>query len=388
MKRMTWEEILVHPFVKGHVLISKSTVCNPLTRPLSANTLQAKEQQRKDSVKNKHFKSNSSKSSEPNDLSHMSDHKKSSASKNSKTSQNSSNFEAGLNEKLNFIEDNHPIETDEWIVFFAKEVIDGDMTSLTQPSQTNIIVSPLRNSNANSKVLSFVARLLSIPFVVKGTSEDTLFQIKKVYLEVKLVPNLVYSSKLLLRGYREDTPFGASPSPVNSPVPSKECYRALSELTEEDFQALEYMFLLVSHLVHLDDRFLIQFCDAIVVLTQKKRVRIVCDVIAVLTHVLRKCPENSEIIEKILFNGSNNSEEKQINFVDLLRHSSLLLKERACYFLLFIGKKLPENTVGMIWSNDIRETLEALMYDSIDTVRNAAEVTVIELKSKEYYLKS
>lgn len=86
-------------------------------------------------------------------------------------------------EKLNFIEDNQPIETDEWIVFLQKtiqEVINGEMGTLMQPGQTNIIVSPLRNSNANSKVLSFVARLLSIPFVIKGTSEDTLSQIKKV----------------------------------------------------------------------------------------------------------------------------------------------------------------------------------------------------------------
>lgn len=54
------------------------------------------------------------------------------------------------------------------------------MSSLVQPNLTNIIVSPLRNSNSNSKVLSFVAKLLSIAFVIKGTSEETVEQIKKV----------------------------------------------------------------------------------------------------------------------------------------------------------------------------------------------------------------
>ncbi|XP_018564380.1 serine/threonine-protein kinase fused [Anoplophora glabripennis] len=481
-KRMTWDEILCHPFVKGHVTLSKNTTSMPLTRPLSANTLQLKEQQRKDSIKSKHNKAASSKSNECNE--YAPEQKKSSASKNSKTSsqhsnnstkrsnsqdiknnnveehlqnlslenknkgfsswetnkldyseqkksgerknlnknetykdskanidhvkQNCSEKETGekskMNkcfiEKLNFIEDNQPIETDEWIVFLQRtiqEVINGEMGTLIQPSQTNIIVSPLRNSNANSKVLTFVARLLSIPFVIKGTTEDTLTQIKKVYLDVKLVPNLVYASKLLLREYREHTPSEAS-SPGNSPLPSTaESYRGISELCTEDFQALEYMFLLISHLVHLDDHFMMQFCDAVVVLTSyvlmklmlllsKRRLRIVLDVMAILTHLLRQCPENGEIIEKILLKESNNPDVKQINFVDLLRHSNSILRERSSYFLLFIGKCLPESTMRVFWSDVLRDTLEALMYDSIETVRNAAEVAVSELKSKDYYI--
>ncbi|KAJ8942227.1 hypothetical protein NQ314_010127 [Rhamnusium bicolor] len=455
-KRMTWEEILSHPFVKGHIQISKNTTHMPLTRPLSANTLQVKEQQRKDSIKNKHVKSTSSRSAETNDHDqpHTSDQKKPITPKNSKTSQNSNNVEGSkkpnnqdiknnnmvldedmenlsleikniapknmknqnksqasnvskknvetsteicterddFKEKLNFIEDNHPIETDEWIMFLQKsiqEVINGEMASLLQPSQTNIIVSPLRNSNANSKVLSFVAKLLSIPFVLKGTTEDTLSKIKEVYLEIKLVPNLVYASKLLLREFRGETPSGASPSPNNSPLPSAiENYRALSELSEEDFQALEYMFLLISHLVYVDDNFLIQFCDSVVVLNvyvlmklmlllSKQKIRIVLDVIAILTHLLRKFPENNDIIEKILLNESNNADIKQINFVDLLRHSNLLLRERTCYFLLLVSKTLPENTVKIFWNSTLRETLEALMYDSIETVRNVSSFSTV-----------
>lgn len=89
-----------------------------------------------------------------------------------------------------------------------------------------------------------------------------------MYLEVKLVPNLVYASKLLLREYREHTPSETSPSPGNSPLPSTmESYRSISELCSDDFQAIEYMFLLISHLVHLDDCFMLQFCDAVAVLT-------------------------------------------------------------------------------------------------------------------------
>ncbi|XP_023021946.2 STKc_STK36 domain-containing protein fused [Leptinotarsa decemlineata] len=481
LKRLTWDEILSHPFVKGHIIISKNSTDAPLTRPLSPNTLQAKEQQMKDSIKNKHIKLPCSKTPTQEQCSGTTQNK-SSNSKANKTSQNSStgenikksnsqdlknnnskqnsifpskeessqkssttfdhkensipqrtpgperiiqnhglnhvspkkNIEANENvsqdsnkisakNTFSFIEDNQPIETEEWILFLQRslqEVIAGEMVSLTQIGQTNVLVSPLRNPNANSKVLSFVARLLSIPFVVKGVSEDTLVQIKKVYLEVKLVPNLVYATKLLVREHYEnqDSTSSDSSSPIDSPLPKSETYRRLSELCDEDVQALEYIFLLVSHLVHTSDDFLLQFCDAIVVLsiypllgillslTCKRKVRVVADLLAILSQLLRKLPENCDIVEKILiFTQSKDTERNKINFVDLLRHSSHLLRERTCLFILLMSKNLPENSVKLFWDTNVRETLEALVYDSIETVRNAAELTVLEIKSKSFY---
>lgn len=48
---MSWPEILVHPFVKDHVVITSSNAPSmPFTRPMSANTLQVKEQQRKEHI--------------------------------------------------------------------------------------------------------------------------------------------------------------------------------------------------------------------------------------------------------------------------------------------------------------------------------------------------
>ncbi|KAG5899921.1 hypothetical protein JTB14_002472 [Gonioctena quinquepunctata] len=482
-KRMTWDDILNHPFVKGHIIISKNSAGAPLTRPLSPTTLQAKEQQRKESIKNKHIKSPLSSSKTPiQEQATSAVQTKPNTPKASKTSHNSSGGsvkksnsqdlknnnvdgnsasqpEENLNEKssvaedhrkigiteemtglennvqnisLNsgsskknmeasvdisedsnkfctrntfcFIEDNQPIETEEWIVFLQRslqEVMNGEMVSLMQISQINVLVSPLRNPNASSKVLGFVARLLSIPFVVKGVSEDSLMQIKKVYLEVKLVPNLMYASKLLVREQRKNQDsLSDSPSPNNSPLPpTTESYRLLSDLCDEDVQALEHIFLLIAHLVYISDDFLIQFCDAVVVLsvyplmqmflclTCKRRVRVVGDILATLTHLLRKLPENSDIIEKILLpNKSDNPAANQINVVNLLRHSSHLLRERTCYFVLLMSNILPENIVNIFWNSTIRETLEALVYDSIETVRNAAEQTVIGLKTKAFYM--
>ncbi|CAG9863595.1 unnamed protein product [Phyllotreta striolata] len=439
-KRITWNEILVHPFIKGHVNIAKKTPPQSLTRPLSPNTSQAKEQQRKESMKNKLSKIPSPKPVETPSTSKTSKHSSEQQKKlNSQDMQNNNahldvdvkitestdqkSLENDLSnlrissiktieqlsqgslvkstlQTFNFIEDNQPIETDEWIAFLTRtiqEIIDGELVSLTESSQANVIVSPLRNPNATSKVLNFVARLLSIPFVIKDVNQDCLTKIRKVYLEVKLVPNLVYACKLLLRECREDSSSDLS-SPINSPLPlGVERYRKLSELSEDDFQAIQHIFTLIAHLVHIDDDFLLQFCDSVVVLSVyllvklllslnvKAKLRIVADVLAVLTRLLKQLPENGDVVVKIISSDSDHPDNAPLDLVDLLKHSEPLMRERTCYFVLWLSKTQQFNVVRSLWNVSIKDTLEALMYDSMETVRNAAECTVIELKSKDYY---
>lgn len=454
-KRITWEEILNHPFVNGHIILSDNSNSMPLTKPMTPNTLIIKEQQRKDSVKNKNVRASSSKSNhkqgstsiskipsvksleektkletsniENNNLEKGSDSCKSSKeiissdkkiTDNENASQNSQkSSEVSIDNKIqniiesteklkfsdksfNFIEDNQPIETEEWIAFLQKsihEVLTGELISLTQTNQTNILISPLRNSNTNSKVLSLIAKLLSLPLILRGVSSDTLNQIKNVYFEIKLVPNLVYASKLLLRQHDDSTPT-STPSPDNAtPVNNSEMYKIISDLCIEDFDALEHIYLLITHLIYWDNQFLIQFCDAVVVLTiyvllrlllsfsSKGKDKIVADVLAILTHILRKYPENANLIEKVLINDTNHCSVGSVHFVDLLRHSNPILRERTCYFLQFIGKVVSDSTIQTFWNDNVKETLEALMYDSIEAVRNAAEVANFEFISKNYY---
>ncbi|XP_044264417.1 serine/threonine-protein kinase fused [Tribolium madens] len=359
-KRINWEEILNHDFVKGHILICNDSTNMPLTKALSENTLHVQEQQRKDHMCNK-AKSSEPKVS-PQDMKN-----------NNLSSQNSSI------RNDTFIEESHPIETEEWIVFLQKsmeEVIGGELTSLTQTYLANIIVSPLRNTNTSPKVLTYVAKLLSLPFALRGVSHEMKEQIKKVYLEVKLVPNLIYSSKKIMKVFDSS---------------SDETYKDVSDLTEDDFQALECIYVLLTHLVHLDNEFLSQLCDSIAVLNVysilksfllicKSRLQLVMDLLAILTHVLRVFPENFELIDRIVLN-----EGKTVNFVELLRHNNPLMQERTCFFLLFLGKHSPANKMEVFWNETVRETLEALMYDSIGSVRNAADRTVEELRCKDFY---
>lgn len=90
----------------------------------------------------------------------------------------------------------------------------------------------------------------------------------QVYLEVKLVPNLVYASKLLLRKVNSPTESTGSSTDEPAPLKSKrvDCYKSLETLEVEELQALEHVYTLVCHIVHLNDEFVMQFCDAIVIL--------------------------------------------------------------------------------------------------------------------------
>nr|CAH7763638.1 unnamed protein product [Callosobruchus chinensis] len=419
LKRMTWDDILEHPFVKGHLVLSDDTSSMPLTRQMTPNSLQIKETQRKESVKNRQSKSSASKSNEKSEQSGEKAKEQTSevntdtvASGTSiveqldETSHKNSEAEpfthdteasASISKTFNFIEDHQPIETEEWIVFLQRtmqEIINGELTSVSETSQANVIVSPLRNPNASPRVLTYVCKLLALPFVAKDVSDESVAQVKDLYKDIKIVPNLVYASKLLVRDYKGSSSSGST-SPANSSVPAVlENYKDAANLTLEDFDALENIYMVICHLVHLDEQFLIQFCDALVVLsvyklmklflllTSQQKYQIVSDVLAILTQISRKVPENADVIEKVV---TSSISDRNINFVELLRSSDALVRERTCYFLLNFGRHASENTMAELWDETLKETLEALMYDSIEDVRSAAEVAVTELKSKDFY---
>jgi hypothetical protein len=109
----------------------------------------------------------------------------------------------------------------------------------------------------------------------------------------------VYASKLL--AYQKDCNIGdLSPSSTRYP-----------DLSADELQALECIYLLLCYLVYAAEDFLIQFCDAVAVLNAtsllqqflllgRRKVRIVTDLLAILSHVLRALPENAGLIEQIV----------------------------------------------------------------------------------------
>uniref|UniRef100_A0A1B0CCX9 non-specific serine/threonine protein kinase n=1 Tax=Lutzomyia longipalpis TaxID=7200 RepID=A0A1B0CCX9_LUTLO len=235
-----------------------------------------------------------------------------------------------------------PIENEEWLAFIHRsmqEILDGELDSLKQQNLVSIIVSPLRNSKASCKVVESVAQLLSLPFILGGPP-SILLDIRSVYVEVKLVPNLVYASKLLTCKRDVETP--DSPSPIQN---ANYTCKTLKDLTQEEVKTLASLYELVCHLVHLSDSCLSQFCDA---------------------------------LAKIVF-------DEKVDLVKFLKHNSNLLRYRTCTLLRILGR-FSCASLQTKWSSGMRETLEVLVHDSDEQVRNEAESVLMEFRNLSFYI--
>lgn len=92
-----------------------------------------------------------------------------------------------------------PIETEEWLQFIFKsmqEVLDGDLEIYKQENMMTMIVGLLRDPKFNSKVIDHVVQIICLPYTI-DMPKSLIDEIDKMYLQLKLVPNLVYASKLL-----------------------------------------------------------------------------------------------------------------------------------------------------------------------------------------------
>jgi len=199
-----------------------------------------------------------------------------------------------------------PIENGEWIAFLQKsmeEIMEGDIDSMLQQNCVSVFVSPLRNPAANCRVIEFVACLLALPFTV-SVSQTNLKKIEKVYLDVRVIPNLIYAIKLLMLKCSDSESYAADK--VNNAT-----MRSASSLSADELQALERVLLVVCRLVYIEDQFLMQFCNAIYIVNgvpflqelltlEKRKTRIVTDLVAILNNVLRSQPENAELVERVV----------------------------------------------------------------------------------------
>ncbi|XP_034251590.1 serine/threonine-protein kinase fused [Thrips palmi] len=286
---------------------------------------------------------------------------------------------------LSWISDDNPqpIECEEWLVFLQKtmeEVMDGEVDMMKQENFIAMLVSHLRNPHASSKVVEYVACLLSLPFVVNGVNDDALTRIKEVYLVVKVVPNLVYASNLLTQHKMTD----------NKP----DVEETDSDLGADELQAIECIYLLLCHLTHLSIDFLTQFCDAVAIfncvallrqllLLGRRKARIVADLLAILAHILRVLPESALIVEQIALGSVEGEKGKGLSSI-LKNKTCPLLRSRCCHLLRQLGK-CSCRALQNAWSPGLRSALESLLNDSSDLVSKAAEEAVSKLKCLVFY---
>lgn len=281
------------------------------------------------------------------------------------------------------------IENEEWVAFLHRsiqEVLDGELDSLKQQNLVSIIVAPLRNTNATPEVVEGVAQLLSLPLILGGPS-SVLDLIKTVYAEVKLVPNLMFASKLLM-STKSISDSNSSVPPVAS---NKNAIRPVSELTKDEIVTASRLYELICHLVHLKEQFLSQFCDAVVILSgddllinflnhdfkNKNTVRITNCVIALLCCILRELPENADLVEKIIFSS-------KLDLIRLMKHEDQLLRMRLCMLFRLLGR-FSLRGLQNIWTSEVRKIIESFVVDKNEEVRMEAQCMLDELKHFSFY---
>lgn len=90
-------------------------------------------------------------------------------------------------------------------------------------------------------------------------------------MDVKLVPNLMYASKLLIYQRLQVVNKESSSSVVGAAsVKSLTIHprlRSISELQMDEIRCAAQLYELICHLVHLRQQFLIQFCDSVAILS-------------------------------------------------------------------------------------------------------------------------
>ncbi|XP_024870145.1 serine/threonine-protein kinase fused isoform X1 [Temnothorax curvispinosus] len=279
-----------------------------------------------------------------------------------------------------------PIENEEWIAFLQRsmeEVMEGEIDSLLQQNCVSVFVSPLRNPAAGCRVVEYVTCLLSLPFTV-SVSKENLKKIERVYLDVRVVPNLVYAIKLLM-SERSDNELNAI---VNVGT------RSASSLSADELQALECAMLVLCRLVYIENQFLMQFCDAIYIVNgmpllqqlltlEKRKARVVADLIAILNNVLRSQPENAELVEQVVLRTKTpGASVEQLN--KLLSHRQTVLRARTCTMIRLLGRFCCR-ALQQVWNKSLRNLMEGLIKDEDEYVRRAAEDAVNELKQLTYY---
>ncbi|XP_043498981.1 serine/threonine-protein kinase fused isoform X1 [Polistes fuscatus] len=279
-----------------------------------------------------------------------------------------------------------PIENEEWVAFLQRsmeEVMEGEVGSLLQQNCVSVFVSPLRNQGAGYRVVEYVACLLSLPFVI-SVSRENLESIERVYLDVRVVPNLVYAIKLLM-SERSDSESNTTDSGGT---------RSASTLSADELQALECTMLLLCRLVYVQEQFLTQFCDAIYIVNgmpllqqlltlEKRKARVVADLVAILNNILRSQPENAELVEKVvLYSKTHGGMVEQ--FSKLLAHRQGVLRARTCTLVRLLGRFCCR-ALQQVWGKSLKNLIENLLLDEEENVRHSAEEAIGELKQLTYY---
>ncbi|XP_023248255.1 serine/threonine-protein kinase fused [Copidosoma floridanum] len=400
-QRLTWPNLLKHPFVKNRILIVEENMPVLMKKLFSATHYGA------NSLQDKNFDKTDSQIY-TNDI--MSDGN--SSNSNVKANNNAlyvnqidvfdlksqfnndelyANFPIEDKQETNIYEnttlfdfvEEHPIENDEWIAFLQnsmEEIMEGEINSLLQENCVSVFISPLKNTAASCRVTQYISSLLSLPFVVPLKNKD-MENILKTYVDTSVVPNLIYALLNL---------FVSNESKQEHSLKSPKKSESNIGLSIDQLQALESMIVLMSRLVYTKDEFVKQFCDTIqvkdrvrifytILHLEKKKSRIIANLIAIFIRLIRTGIENMKVVEKVLLEY----QPKDL-FTFLMSHQKSALRSRTCVLVYLLGVNYSK-VLRRIWGQSLRDAIEALLNDSNDLVKKTAEEVIVELRQLYYF---
>ena len=275
-----------------------------------------------------------------------------------------------------------PVETEEWLQFLFKmmqEILDGDLETYKEGNMM-MLVGLLRNPKFNSKLIDHVVQIICLPYAI-DMPQSILEDIEELYLRKKLVPNLVYASKLLCcKKFHQNTKDIISIPKVDE--------KKMIHFSHAELKTLSGIYDLVVHLVHSGETFLHTLCDAITILNidhlfrsilvhdtdseTNDGVRLTASIIALMCAILKELPEMANLIEKIIFHDD-------IDLCILLRNKNEKVRLRTCVLLRLLGRFCCFSLQKQ-WTNELSSCLEELVKDFDDDVKKAAMNTVEEFK--------
>lgn len=273
-----------------------------------------------------------------------------------------------------------PVETEEWLQFLFKamqEILLGDLEIYKQDNMITMIVGLLRNPKFNSKLLDYVVQIISLPYAI-DMPRSILEDIDKIYIHMKLVPNLIYASNLLCSKKIQQ----------NSMVMSIPKVDKMVQFTDSELKSLSSIYDLVVFLVHSDEIFVQALCDAISVLKpyhlfrsfiangldgeSSEGVRLTASIISLISAVLKDLPEHTILIENIIFHDD-------VDLCKLLRHNSAIVRLRTIHMLRLLGRFCCFSLQNQ-WNHEMSSCLEELMTDVDDDVKNETFNIIEEFK--------
>lgn len=274
-----------------------------------------------------------------------------------------------------------PVETEEWLQLLFKamqEILDGDLEIYKQGNMMPMIVGLLRNPKFNSKLIDHVVQIICLPYAI-DMPRSILEDIDKLYIRMKLVPNLVFASKLLCsKKFHQN-----SMETMSIPKVDK-----LIQFTEAELKTLSGIYDLVVFLIYSGETFLDMLCDAISILNldhmfrsfivsgttvdSEDAVRLTGSIIALICAVLQELPENANLIENIIFHDD-------IDLCKLLLHDDAKIRLRTCLMIHLLGRFCCFSLQNQ-WNHELTSCLEELKTDVDDDVRKETLSIIEEFK--------